>query len=64
MNDEILTEDEVIRFLKLESRAPKKLLYRLRQKGQLKAVRVGKEVKYRRADVLAFVQAQADPAEI
>jgi hypothetical protein len=59
---DILTEDDVIQFLRIEGKAPKKMLYRLRQRGQLKGFRIGQEVKYHREDVLAFVQFRRDVA--
>ncbi len=52
---DILTEREVIDYLRLDGLAPQKTLYRLRQRGRIKSFRIGREVKYRREDVLAFV---------
>ena len=57
---EILTEADVISYLRLEGKTPLKTLYRLRQRGQLKSFRIGREVKFDRQAVLDFVAFRRD----
>jgi len=55
---ELLTESEAIQFLRLDVDGPtdpsQTLLY-YRQKGLLKATRVGKKLRYQRKELLKFI---------
>ena len=55
---ELLTEDEVIRYLRLDtddSTDPKKTLKYYRDRGQLIAIKVGRRNRYRRQDLEKFL---------
>lgn len=58
----VLTEEDVIRFLRSESADPYQALYRLRQKG-LKAVPVLGRVRYLLPDVLAMLDMLKEGSE-
>ena len=55
---ELLTEEEAIKFLRLDEDGPKEpkltLLY-YRDKGLLKPTRVGKRLRYQRVELLRFL---------
>ena len=55
---ELLTEDEAIRFLRLDEDGPKEpkltLLY-YRDKGLLRPTRVGKRLRYQKVELLRFL---------
>ena len=54
----VMTEADVVRFLRLEKAAdPYQTLYGYRRRGWLKAVQVGKHVRYLLPDVLRFLEA-------
>lgn len=55
MSDEVLTVQEVARYLKL---APK-TVYALVSSGELRSFRVGRAVRCRKVDVEAFITARA-----
>ena len=55
---DLLTEAEAVRFLRLDCDGPTKpeqTLAYYREKGLLKGVRVGRQMRYRRVDLLAFL---------
>lgn len=60
---ELLTEDEAIRYLRLDVDGPtnpEQTLRYYREKGLLRGVRVGKRLRYRRKDLDAFLERQAN----
>jgi hypothetical protein len=60
---ELLTEEEAIRYLRLDSIVvanPRATLARYRRMGLLKGTQVGKCVRYRRAELERFLQAVTD----
>lgn len=55
----LMTESELIRFLRLDETGvqnPSETLWRYRKQGSLKATRVGRCLRYRLPDVLAFLE--------
>ena len=60
---ELLTEHEAIKFLRLDEDGPKNpsltLLY-YRDKDRLKATRVGKKLRYKRTELLRFLDTMTD----
>ena len=55
---ELMTEDELIRFLRLDVDGPanpSQTLQYYRDKGFLRATRVGKRLRYQRKEALAFL---------
>lgn len=55
----LMTEAELIRFLRLDETATENLdatLFRYRKKGLLRATQVGRCLRYRLPDVLAFLE--------
>ena len=55
---ELLTEDEAIKFLRLDADGPQHpdlTLQYYRDKGQLKATRVGKKLRYQKTELLRFL---------
>ena len=55
---ELLTQDEAIRFLRLDvdgPRDPGKTLRYYREKGLLRATQVGKRLRYQRKELLEFL---------
>lgn len=56
---ELLTEDEAIRFLRLDTikiKNPKATLRRYRKEGLLRAVQISKTVFYPRTELLRFIE--------
>ena len=53
-NNSFLTTDEVLEYLKVNSRT----VYRLIRSGRLPAVRIGRQWRFRRADLDAWLDAQ------
>jgi hypothetical protein len=52
----VLTQDEVVRLLRLEStEKPYETLLRYRKLGLLKATQVGKHIRYQTPDVIDFL---------
>lgn len=57
----LLTEDEAIIFLRLETENnPKRTLKYYRDKGQLKAVKIGTNLLYPMQELLDFIQIATD----
>ena len=55
---EVLTEEEAIRFLRLDIDGPKRperTLQYYREKGLLRATRVGKRLRYQKTELLALI---------
>ncbi|MBA7650239.1 hypothetical protein ES703_58042 [subsurface metagenome] len=55
---EVLTEDEVVRYLRLDlegSSDPRQTLKYYRDKGELVAIRIGRKNRYRRRDLDDFL---------
>ncbi len=62
-NPELLTEDEAINYLRLDLtgvRDPARTLRYYREKGLLKATRVGRCIRYRLEDLREFLKSQAE----
>ena len=60
---ELLTEEEVIRFLRLDNDGPKnpdQTLTYYRDKGLLRATRVGKRLRYLKKELLKFLDRLTD----
>ena len=58
---EILTEEETIRYLRLDetdTKNPGESLARYRTMGRLRAVQLGRQLRYRRTDLDEFVKQQ------
>ncbi len=56
---DLLTEQEVIRFLRLDTDGPKHpemTLQNYRQQGLLRATKVGKRLRYRKTELLKFLE--------
>lgn len=57
----VLTEAEAIEFLRIEDYSnPHLTLRHYRGKGKLKATRIGRELRYSSAELLAFLERQTD----
>ncbi len=60
---EVMTENEVIQFLRLDvdgPQSPQQTLQYYREKGLLKGTRIGKRLRYCRPEVLKFLQLQTN----
>jgi hypothetical protein len=60
---EVMTEEEVIKMLRLDADGPDKpkdTLRYYREKGLLRATRIGKRLRYSRPEVLRFLEVQTD----
>ena len=55
----VLTGDEVIELLRLDSKSPERTLKYFRDNDLLKGFRLGRRVRYRLEDVIKFLQQQA-----
>ena len=56
---ELLTEDEAVRYLRLNIEGPKnpgEALRYYREKGLLRATRVGRKLRYRRVELESFLE--------
>ena len=63
---DLLTEQETIRFLRLDvngPRDPQKTLRYYREKGLLRATRVGKRLRYQRKELLNFLDRLTESTE-
>jgi len=56
----VLTEAELITFLRIEARFPKNTIRRYRDDHGLPAVQVGKNVRFKLPDVIAWLERQQD----
>lgn len=52
----LLTGEDAIRFLRLGGADPQRTLQRYRSSGRLKAVQVGKQLRYTLPDLVAFIE--------
>ena len=60
---DLLTEEEAIRFLRLdesETKHPKTTLEYYRSEGRLRATQVGKRLRYLKSELLNFLKFQTD----
>jgi len=56
---EVMTEEEVIRMLRLdEAKNPRQTLQYYRERGLLRATRIGRWLRYTRTEVLRFLERQ------
>ena len=63
---DLLTEEEAIRFLRLDIEGPtnpQKTLRYYREQGLLKATRVGKRLRYQRKELLSFLDRLTERTE-
>ena len=63
---DLLTEEETIRFLRLDVKGPgdpQKTLRYYRERGLLKATRVGKRLRYQRKELLDFLDRLTESTE-
>lgn len=64
----VLTNEEAVRFLRLDSDYPEpadavKALHRLVREGGLKPLRVGKTYKFTLAELTRFIDAEVEPSD-
>jgi len=61
---ELLTEEEAVRYLRLEGdRNPRRTLRYYREKGLLRSTSVGRHLRYRRVELDAFLERQTEATQ-